>query len=404
MTPVRICDTRAHNPSNLAGAAAQCNGEGIPDQGTRAINVTGAFGVPADASGVLLNVTVVNPPVGGYLTVFPTGAYRPLASSLNYGAGAAVSNLVQVGTGTADQVSMYASSATDVVVDLEGYTAPSASGGTGAGLYNPLPSPVRLCDTRAGDPSHLSTPDNQCNGVLDRGETLGVNGTIPIQVGGDNGVPPGASAAVLNVTVVNPTAAGFLTVYPGGVAQPYTASVNYGAHQVIGNRVIVPLSTGEAQGQIAVFSSASADVVVDVSGYFTGAGGSGADFTSVGPAQRICDSRAGNPSTLSGPFFQCVGKAIGPAGTLTVNVAGLIGIPTTATAVVVNLTTVGATANTFLTVFPGPARPFSADLNPAAGDVRGNLTVATMGADGTISIFNDSGSVDVVVDVVGWYS
>jgi hypothetical protein len=55
-------------------------------------------------------------------------------------------------------------------------------------------------------------------------------------------------------------------------------------------------------------------------------------------------------------------------------------------------------------VFPGPALPLTSDLNPAQGTTKGNLTVATISATGTISIYNAAGDVDVVVDVLGWYS
>ena len=55
-------------------------------------------------------------------------------------------------------------------------------------------------------------------------------------------------------------------------------------------------------------------------------------------------------------------------------------------------------------MFPSLPRPFVSDLNPAPGDVKGNLTVATISSTGTISIYNNTGSVNVVVDVLGWYS
>ncbi len=135
------------------------------------------------------------------------------------------------------------------------------------------------------------------------------------------------------------------------------------------------------------------------------AGGSGTQFTSEGAPVRICDTRPGNPSGLSGLYDQCDGETIGPGSTLSVKVAGLGGVPASgASAVVVNLTAVAPTAPTYLTVFPGPTLPLVSDLNPAAGAVKGNLTVATLNANGTISIYNDAGDTNVVVDVLGWYS
>jgi len=405
LNPVRICDTRTGNPSGLSGAAAQCAGDALQGGSTTSIDVAGVLGVPDDATTAVLNVTVVNPSAAGYLSAFPAGAAKPATASANYAAGAVVGNLTEVGLGTNGEVSIFSSATTNIVVDLEGYTSPTASAGIGAGLFSPLSPPGRLCDTRAGNPSGLSGGDAQCNGSNNAGKTLSAGGTLDVQVTGNNGIPAGAIAAVLNVTVVDPARGGFATVFAEGTERPFTADVNYQTGQTASNRVVVPLSTtGGAVGQVSVFSSQANDVVVDVTGYYSAAGGSGSMYTSVGPAIRICDTRAGNPSTLSGPLFQCVGKTIGPASTLVVQVAGLAAVPVGAKDVVINMTAVNPTQDTFLTVFPGATRPLASDLNPSEGDVAGNLSIASISPTGTISIYNNSGDVDVVIDVEGWYS
>jgi hypothetical protein len=403
LPPARICDTRAGNPSGLSGPAAQCNGNGngltIPSGGSRTINVGGSFGVPAGATAVVLNVTVVNPAAAGYVTAYPAGAVVPFASNIDYVQGQVVPNLVEVGVGSAGQVSFFASTRTDLVVDVEGYASGTAAGGAGAGLYNALSSPVRICDTRAGNPSGLSSPNNQCNGM-----TLATNGILPVKVANINAIPVGATAAVFNVTVVNPQAAGFLTVFPQGSTKPFVSNLDYTAGLVTANRVIVPLSTsGATPGYISVYSSAGADVVVDVSGYYTAATGTGSQFSAEGAPVRICDTRSGNPSNLSGSAAQCNGTPL--IGTGTVHVSGLAGVPSGAKAVVINLTGVFPTAPTFLTVFPNlPPSPLVSDLDQVPGDVGANLAVATLSPSGTIEILNDTGSIDVIVDVLGWYS
>ncbi|MGP0029866.1 MAG: hypothetical protein ACLPVF_05110 [Acidimicrobiales bacterium] len=409
LTPTRICDTRPGNPSGLSGAAAQCNGPGntgdtIAAGSTLNLNVAGSFGVPSDASAVVLNVTAVSPSAPGFLSVYPAGASPPTATNLNYTAGEVIPNLVEVGTGISGEVSLYSLAKSDVVVDVEGYVAPTAAGGPGAGLYDPLSTPARICDTRAGNPSRLSGGEAQCNGGTGNpGERIvSGGGTISVQVTGNAGVPAGAAAAVLNVTAVNPGATGHLTVYAKGSARPVASNVNYGPGQTSANRVIVPLSSS---GGITISSSAASDVLVDVSGYYTAAGGTGTQFTAEAAPVRICDTRAGNPSGLSGGAAQCNGA--GPAGggqTLTIQVTGLASVPSSATAVVVNLTGVGPSAQTHLTVFPTPPVPTTSDLNLSPGMTRANLVVATLSPTGTISIYNNSGSVNVVVDVEGWYS
>ena len=58
---------------------------------------------------------------------------------------------------------------------------------------------------------------------------------------------------------------------------------------------------------------------------------------------------------------------------------------------------------TYLTVYPGPTRTTASDLTPVPGEVRTNLPVATVNANGTITVYNSSGGIDVVVDILGWY-
>ncbi|HEY5334465.1 MAG TPA: family 43 glycosylhydrolase, partial [Mycobacteriales bacterium] len=328
LSPVRICDTRAGNPSSLSGtAASNCPaGSTLAAQGTLTIAVAGAFGVPSDATAVVLNVTAVAPSAVGYVTVYPAGAARPVAANINLTPGSVVPNLVEVGTGDLGRVAVFAAARTDIVVDLQGYVSPAASGGAGAGLYVPLTNPERICDTRAGNPSALSGPaaDN-CTGADGAGSTLAAEGTKTVTVARASfGIPADATAAVLTVTVANPAAAGFLTVFPTAAARPLAANVNYTARQVTGNRVVVPLS----DGQISIFSQARADVIVDVSGYFTATGASsGSAFSAAPTPVRICDTRPGNPSGLTGIAAQCTGRTIGPGNTLKVTAMGTAGIP-----------------------------------------------------------------------------
>src|SRR6202023_4293759 len=127
------------------------------------------------------------------------------------------------------------------------------------------------------------------------GTPPGASGTRSVQVTGIGGIPAGATAAVLNVTVANPGAPGYLPASPQGGTAPTASNLDYLAGQVRANRVIVPLSAG---GLFTVYSSARADVVVDVSGYY--ASGSGTEFNAEPTPVRICDTRPNNPSHLSG--------------------------------------------------------------------------------------------------------
>ena len=409
ITPTRVCDTRPGNPSGLTGPAAQCNGaadagETIAAGGTLTVAVAGSFNVPADALAVVVNVTAVHPAATGYLTVFPAGTARPGTSSLNYPAGGVVPNLVQIGLGATGQLSVFSNSRTDVVVDLEGYVAPTTAGDSGAGLYQPVALPSRICDTRAGNPSGLTGGASQCNGAGNQGERLTAGGTLTLRVATNGGVPVGALAAVVNVTAADPASAGNLTVYPAGATQPVASNVNYAAGQNAANRVITLLSTGTTPGEIDITSTAAVDVIVDVSGWYTSAGGVGAAFTPEPVPVRICDTRPGNPSGLSGTANQCDGTTISPSTPDTVQLVGLAGIPADATGVVLNVTAIHPTERTFLRVYPGPNVPVISDINATAGSVVGNLVVVTPGPGGAVAVSNAQGSTDVTVDVVGWYS
>jgi hypothetical protein len=81
-------------------------------------------------------------------------------------------------------------------------------------------------------------------------------------------VSPTAKAVALNMTVVNPTAAGHLTLYPAGSAQPLASTINFRAGIVRANNAVLSIGTG---GQISVFCgmpSGTTDFVLDVTGYF----------------------------------------------------------------------------------------------------------------------------------------
>jgi hypothetical protein len=372
--------------------------------------VAGFFNVPAKATAVVLNVTAVNPAGGGFLTVYPTGHTTPTTPNLNVTAKGVMSNLVEVAVGTGGHISIFASTQSDVVVDLQGYVSDTAVRGSGSGLYEALPSPVRICDTRPT--AKLTGQAGQCNN-----RPLPAGGHVTVTVAATAfRVPLGAIAVVANVTAVASSGGGFLTVYAHGTARPTAFNVNYTAHQVIPNRVIATLPTSDCLtthqvcGKIDVFSSQAANVIVDISGYYTGPSQTlaGAIFTPSPAPQRVCDTRAGNFSGLSGPAAQCNGQhnkgmALGPGKTLTVQIGGQFGVPSGATAAVLNVSAVNPTLSTSLTVNPNGSLPTTFDLYPPANGIERNLVVGTLSDRGSLSIWNRAGTVNVVVDLAGWY-
>ena len=116
-SPARILDTR--NGTGVPGNAMGQLGTG----GTLDLQVTGAGGVPANATAVVLNVTAAESPgPDSFLTVYPTGANRPLASNLNFVAGQTVPNLVIARIGAGGKVTIFNNLGSTVVVgDVQGW-------------------------------------------------------------------------------------------------------------------------------------------------------------------------------------------------------------------------------------------------------------------------------------------
>src|SRR5262249_17869050 len=149
-----------------------------------------------------------------------------------------------------------------------------------------------------------------------------------------------ASAVVLNVTVTNTSAGGFLTIYPDGqsLPNPLVSSINWNQNQTIANSVTAKLG---GNGKLRFYNpGGNVDVILDVVGYFTP--GTGKLFHPVSP-QRIQDSRPNGPQV--GPY----NTPWGPGVTRPVQVTNTMGVPANADSVLTNVTVTGATAPGFLT-------------------------------------------------------
>jgi hypothetical protein len=368
IAPVRIYDTRLNGTGPLGSG------------GTRDVQVTGSL-VPASAVAVVLNVTVTNTTAASHLTVFPTGIVPPTASNLNWTPGQTVPNLVEVPIGAGGQVSFYNPyGSTDLILDLQGYVGAAAARPGPAGFFKAL-SPLRVLDTRIG----VGAPTAR----------VGAQGSIDVQITGRGGVPQaGVSAVVLNVTVTNPSSPGDLRAFPTGGAPPLVSNLNFSPGQTVPNRVVVKVGAG---GMVTFFNAyGTVDVVADVGGWFTDSSdplATGAGFIGVTPS-RILDTRNG-----AGPLRS------GETRPLTVTRGSVPSVrsSTPPRAVVLNVTVTNPSVASYLTVFPDGAPPMASDLNFVAGQTVPNLVVVKVASDGTIELFNFGGSVDVVVDLVGWY-
>ncbi|MBI4882967.1 MAG: hypothetical protein HY826_02810 [Actinobacteria bacterium] len=401
LPPTRILDTRPSFKIGIDnGAISRGDGRHSSlDPVTRRnetknheLKVTGVGGIPAyGVAAVLLNVTAVQPPGGDWLTVYPrppvpTGGdinydqatYNafPNTSNLNLNIGETVPNLVMARVGAGGTIRFWNASVSGmhVLADVAGWFDTGAPEVTGGGLRFTGITPDRLLDTR--------------NGI---GDTIGhvMPGDIrEVKVRDIPGVPSTAESVVLNVTAAAPTGTGFVTVYPSGGAIPNASNLNLNTGQSRANLVVVKVGTGNSVS-LAAFET-DLDLIVDIFGFY---GPTGGLTTAIDPI-RIVDSRLGLGT--AGRFQ--------PGESRDVQVTGIFGIPSNATAVIVNVTAAETTEWGFLTVWPaGLTRPDSSNVNwPAAGRNVPNMVMIKVGPGGMISVYNALGLASVIVDIFGY--
>ncbi|MEP7368005.1 MAG: N-acetylmuramoyl-L-alanine amidase [Dermatophilaceae bacterium] len=234
----------AQLPSALRALDTRASLGPMTSRERRTITVTGAQGVPADATAVVLNVTSVGPKGQGYISVFPSGGAVPPTSTVNHLPGHDVSNrtTVAVANGKVDVVLMGASA--DVVVDVVGWYGPHAT------LWFTPIQPTRAVDTR----------------TLGQ-QPLGPGQARSFAVGAAAGLPPGASAASVTLTATQVSAPfTYLTAWQDGTTRPGTSDLNAARGSDQANMAIVGLGNG---GNLELYNNAgTTHVVVDVTGYF----------------------------------------------------------------------------------------------------------------------------------------
>jgi hypothetical protein len=236
IVPERALDTRPTGPVGPAGTI---------DVGFSGMQRVPSSGVTA----VAINVTAVAPSAPTYLTVWPSGDARPVASNVNAGPGQVIPNLVMAKLGPNGKVSIFnLNGNTNVLVDVVGYYT------SGAGSRLTPIVPERATDTRGA------------NGVSVN--PIGPGGTLDVDLTHLARVPSsGVKAVAVNVTAIFPSAPTYLTVWPTGDARPGTSNLNAGPGQVIPNLVIAKVGAG---GKISIFNlNGNTDVAVDVVGYFS---------------------------------------------------------------------------------------------------------------------------------------
>ncbi len=239
------------------------------------------------------------------------------------------------------------------------------------GAHYTAVAPARLLDTRSAIGVRTTTP-------------VPANSEVVLPIDSIDGVPAAdISAVVLNVTVTQPTASGFLTVYPDGTSLPSASNVNFVANETVPNLVTVPMTNGKVR--IRNSGSGTVHVVADLQGWY---GAAGEGFVTQAP-QRVLDTRSG-------------GGAVASNSTRTLDLGSKVAPG--ATAVVLNVTVTEPQANGVLKVFPyGLPVPTASNLNFVTGQTVPNLVIVPV-TDRKVSIHNQSsGSTHVIADLAGYF-
>ncbi len=244
VAPARLVDTR---PGTFTIDGADIGAGPFQDGEVRAYSIAGRGGVRDQAAAVVLNVTAIRPTERSFVTMWPCSAERPTTSSLNVVPGVNRANELMVALDGEGDTCVFVRGSAHVAIDVVGQLGDVTS------LRSF--SPQRFVDTRSSG----VTFDGRYAGprALNDGETL------KVQVAGRGNVPASATAVVVNLTVVNPTGVGYVTLYPCSEEAPLASSLNYVEGVNGANDVIAQLSS---DGSLCAFVFAGTHVLFDVSG------------------------------------------------------------------------------------------------------------------------------------------
>lgn len=358
LQPCRLLDTRTGAATSPSAGA---------DGHVWRVQVTGRCGAPGTIAAAALTVTAARGERDGYVSVVAAGSTDRSTSNLNFRPGRTVANTVIVAPSSDGTIDVRASAAVDIVVDVSGVFV-DAAGSVAAGRLVPV-APVRIADSRNGA------------SFVHQGVNRYGAGDLTVDVGGV--VPADAIAVAVTVTAAQGRP-GYLTAHPAGTDRPHASILNLDSHDPTrATTAFLPVSNR----RLVVHRSAPGHVVIDLWGYFTGPSAPRSDngLFVAEPPVRIWDSRSTH-------------DPLHPGGSLTRRVA-----PDSASAVVLNVTAVGATSSGFLAMdAAGQPRPPTSNLNYRWTEPVAAATLVR-NSTGGVTFWSHAGT-HVVVDRLGWFT
>lgn len=384
---VRVIDTRA-GLGMPVGALTPGTVYTIPESTLFYNTPAVPTNVPQTAEGVVFNVTAVAPSGAGNLQVWEAGnciANKDVRSVVNFQPPQDTNNSNIVIVGPNGNLCVQDNGASvNVVMDVTGYMTND---------YTPrIPSDptTRILDSRPGAPS----VQNLIQGPL----AGGVVYRLPVPV------EAGATAYVLNVTAVGPTAAGNLRVFPeptGGAPAPsgvpntavdtYIPGVDGGSMFVttlgdIGTTVNPSTTTGYID--LYSDSTGTVNVVIDEIGYFT----TGSSVIPITPV-RMIDTRPGGVAAGGMTSFTAVPFAAIPTD-----------IPSSALGVIGDLANIQPTSPGYLVTYPnGDVMPGTANIANYPGQTRSTTAFAAVNpSNGMVSVSSVGASTNFTFDATAY--
>jgi len=385
IAPCRIMETRGEY--NFEGRTGPFGPPFLSAGETRTFSVPASNvcrNIPSSALAYVMNVTLV--PRGGvdFVTVSKGGEARPQFFTVRSPDGLIVANSAVVPAGPGGTVNVYASNATDMLIDISGYFTDDAAASSLA--FYPL-TPCRVLDTRIQyrpQPGAFGPPSMV--GRQTRDFRFPINPYCS--------VPNGAAAYSVTITAVPQGPLQFVTAWPAGTSQPNVSSLNSPNGRILANSVILPAS---ADGSVSLHAFDTSDLIVDINGYFAPDDGVNGLYYHPVRQCRVANTQD-PPGTFGGPIFEAQSKR-----TIPIPLGGC-SIPLNAKGYALNATVIAnGSAMPYLTVWPtGQPQPIASVINAFEGQTVSSGFLVPAGTNGAVDIFA-AGRTHVVLEIAGYF-
>jgi len=385
LPPCRIMETRGEY--NFEGRTGPFGPPFLAGGEVRTLTVPASSvcrNIPSTAKAFVLNVTLV--PRGGvdFVTVSTGGEPRPQFFTVRSPDGLIVANSAIVPAGPGGTLAVYASHATDMLIDISGYFTDDARASSLA--FYPQ-TPCRVIDTRS-----LYRPQTGPFGP----PSLVARQTRNFRFPGNPycTVPSGAAAYSVTITAVPQGPLQFVTAWPAGTAQPNVSSLNSPNGRILANSVILPAS---ADGSVSLHAFDNSDVIVDINGYYAPDDGvNGLYYYPVRQCRVANTTEANGP--FGGPIYENESRR-----TVAIPQSGC-GIPSTSKGYALNATVApSGSPMPFLTVWPsGQGQPIASVINAFEGQTVSSGFLVPAGLNGATDVFAFRRT-HVILEIAGYF-